>query len=188
MWRAYLDESEPYGCPDTYILAAALVHDDDAENLRHTLKAIKPASDHKLHWNHESAPSRIKITHTLAETGLLHVVVVRHGPTGDPSERARRKCLQQMAFELNDHDVSTIVAEAREGKANARELKLFNQLRTAKQIDHRMRMDHVPGPEEPLLWVADAVAGAVGAHQRGQDDYFAILAQNVDVITIDARP
>ena len=75
-----------------------------------------------------------------------------------------------------------IIAEARERKTNARELTHFNQLRSRGIAKTSMRLDHVPGPLEPLLWIPDAVAGAVTAARSGQPQYFDDLAGLIELV------
>lgn len=184
MWRAYVDESESNQRldPNTYLLAAAILHDDHAADARHLVSALRPSGHTKLHWHGESHQSRKAITATIAQIPALHVVVVRAGRTGESSERRRRKCFERLAYEFDVRDVAHIIAEARERKTNARELTYFNQLRSSGIAKTSMRLDHVPGPLEPLLWIPDAVAGAVTAARSGQPQYFDDLAGLIELV------
>jgi hypothetical protein len=48
-----------------------------------------------------------------------------------------------------------------------------------------MRLYHVPCPGEPLLWIPDAVAGAMTAARTGQPQCLDELAGMVEVIVIE---
>lgn len=189
-WRAYVDESESNRQldPDTYILAAALVHDAQADRLRERLTALRPRGQSKLHWHAESPRSRATIAKTIADLAAMHLVVIRACGAGEPVERRRRKCLERLAYELGTRSVRHITVEAREPKQDARELQHFNDLRSAHRIDTEMRLYHAAGPVEPLLWLADAVAGAVTAARTGEPGYLDTLAHIVDLVTLDYEP
>lgn len=188
MWRAYIDESESDHVldPDVYILAAALVPESDHDAVRATLVGLLRPGQRKLHWHAESARSRRTIVKTLAELDVLHVIVVRASDAAEPVERRRRKCFERLAHELHQRDVPRLIAEARERKQNSRELLYFNTLRTAKVISTAMRLDHVPGPREPLLWIPDAAAGTVTAARTGDNQYLETLTHLVDLVEVDA--
>lgn len=136
----------------------------------------------KLHWHGESHLSRKGITQTIVQIPALHVVVVRTGRPGESSERRRRKCFERLVHEFGLRGVDHIVAEAREAKANAREIQYFDQLRAAQIARAGMRLYHLPGPQEPLLWIPDAVAGMVRAARDGVRDYLAELEELIDMI------
>ncbi|MGH3567739.1 MAG: hypothetical protein ACRDRH_17250 [Pseudonocardia sp.] len=48
-----------------------------------------------------------------------------------------------------------------------------------------MDVQHRRGADEPLLWVADLVAGAVRAHRQGEVGYREVLGRRVEVIAVD---
>lgn len=188
VWRAYVDESESNQRvePDAYLLAAAILHDDHVAETRERIVPLRPTSGQptKLHWHDESPLSRKTITQTIIQIPARHVVVVRAGRLDEPSERRRRKCFERLAYECAVLGVEHVTVEARERKANARELRYFNDLRAARIIGAEMRLDHVPGPSEPLLWIADSVAGAVTAARTGTPDYLDELGDLVNVVTL----
>jgi hypothetical protein len=47
-----------------------------------------------------------------------------------------------------------------------------------------LHIRHEPGPAEPLLWVPDVAAGAIGALRRGDSRYHEPLADVLTIITI----
>lgn len=61
--------------------------------------------------------------------------------------------------------------ESREHRQNARDVELLNALRSQRLVGPELRIEHLPGPSDPLLWVPDVVAGAVGAERRGDASY-----------------
>jgi len=87
------------------------------------------------------------------------------------SERRRRLCLRRLLCELDAAGVAQVHLEAREARQNGRDLQLLGALRAQQAIGPRIRMHHQPGPREPLLWMPDLVAGAVGAARQGRVAY-----------------
>ncbi|HEX5494706.1 MAG TPA: DUF3800 domain-containing protein [Mycobacteriales bacterium] len=190
MWRAYVDESESNQRvdPHTYLLAAALVHDEHAADVRAEVRGLLRPGQRKLHWRDESTESRARIIKTIAALPALHVVVVRTGRDGEPIERRRRKCFERLAYELAARDIDHIAAEARQSKNNLREMDHVKRLRAVGAVRAGMRLSHVPGPNEPLLWIADVVAGAMTAARTGTPDHLGQLAGLVDVVLLGTEP
>lgn len=66
-------------------------------------------------------------------------------------------------------DVTHILIENRTAKLNARDTATFVRLRARGVLAPDLRVDFAPSSADPMLWVADAVAGAVGASLAGVD-------------------
>ncbi len=137
-----------------------------------------------MHWRDESIRRRNTIIQAIASLEALHVVVVRSGSPLETSERRRRKCLERMACELDQRGVDLIVAESREQSQNARDMKVFNMLRSSQTIGSQLRLCHQPGPIEPALWIADAVAGAYVAARTGTTMFFESVEHLVDLVEL----
>ncbi|KWX03201.1 hypothetical protein LI90_4252 [Carbonactinospora thermoautotrophica] len=89
--------------------------------------------------------------------------------------------------ELYDFGVQVLRMEAREKELNDRDRAVVNQARQMLGLDAEgFRVEHVPGPVEPLLWLCDIVAGAVRLHRLGESMYREALGDVVldfDVVT-----
>lgn len=186
-WSAFMDESESdrKADPGTYILAAALIDPDALDKVRAQIRTLLIPRQRKLHWRDESIRRRVAIAETIAGLDSLHVVVARTSDNPhEASERRRRKCLERMVYELDRRGVDLIVAEGRESSQNMSDMKVFNALRSNQTIGVRLRLHHQPGPVEPALWIADAVAGAVVAARTGDSRYFGTIEHLVDVVEL----
>lgn len=178
-WTAYVDESEPSD-GGTYLLSCALVAQEEADSVRAALSQAKPPAAKKLHWHRTRPADRPDLARTVAGLPALHVVVVRQDCHDEPSERRRRKCLECLLVVLDrQYDVTEMVIEARQGRQNARDLTIVNLLRATGVVRSAVRVRHVPGPQEALLWVPDVVAGAFGAREP---DVWSPLSGLVDVV------
>ncbi|MEU4388988.1 hypothetical protein [Promicromonospora sp. NPDC023805] len=121
----------------------------------------------------------------IAEHDLVHIVVV--GSPVDPrkQERARRQCLERLVFELGNMDVSQVWLESRTQSLNERDRRMFAALHAKHAMPVELHIDFALPTDEPMLWVADAVAGAVGQARRGVAlDVRAALGTGIDEIDI----
>lgn len=121
----------------------------------------------------------------IAEHDLVHIVVV--GSPIDPrrQERARRQCLERLVFELGNMDVSQVWLESRTQSLNDRDRRMFAALHAKRAMPGELHIDFALPTDEPMLWVADAVAGACGQARRGVAlDVRAALGTGIDEIDI----
>ena len=188
-WTAFVDESEPdpRNDPGVYLLAAVLAEHSQLEQVGEVLRSLLLPGQRKLHWHGESEPRRKLLASTLAELDVLHMVVVRTGgPAGERSERRRRLCLRRLLHELEVAGATRVVLEARQRKQNQADRSLLDALRAQKKLAATLHMEHVPGPENPVLAAADIVCGAVTADRQGEHGYLAPLKPLLSMYTIGA--
>jgi hypothetical protein len=82
-------------------------------------------------------------------------------------ERARAACLTRLVVELHGLGVGRLLMEARERELNRRDVRTVAGARYALPTSAVFRIDHEFAVNEPLLWAADVVAGAVRSHRLG---------------------
>lgn len=183
---AFVDESEPRQdrLPGSYLLASAVVRDEDLDAVRTTAAPLRRAGQTKAHWRDATSRSgRMELVRGVATADLLSLVVVRTGNPSDSTERRRRLCLQRLCFELQDMGVNKVVMESR-GPGDKRDRHLLDTLRARKVIGPNLRLDHLPGPEEPALWLADIVCGAVSWDRLGESSYLDVIRDRTILIEI----
>jgi hypothetical protein len=158
--QAFLDESVRSGDPGLYVLAAVVVPRDRADDIRHQLRASLPGRRSRAHWREYDEPRRRKFVEDLMGFHLTSVVAVASPVDPRRQERARRHCLKRLLWELDQAGILDVVLESR------RDQDLADQ----KHILHCQADGHVSATlvygfaqplTEPLLWLPDAVAGAV---------------------------
>jgi hypothetical protein len=180
-WTAYVDESEP-SAGGTYILGCALVDVRDAETVRASMIAARNPGEKKVHWHDRLPAEQPALVELVASLSSMHLVVVRDDCAGERPDRRRMKCLERLLWLLDDrYGVAAAVLEARQAKQNANDLKLLQSMRAAKTVTGPLRLDHIAGPKEALLWIPDVVAGAFTAGRTGRAEVYAPLAGLVDV-------
>lgn len=107
----------------------------------------------------------------------LHVVVIGMGMDSRRQERARRQCLTRMLWEMSASDVHQAWLDARTPSQNAKDIALVDILRVRGELADELRVDFGYPRTEPLLWLPDIVAGAVGiARGDGDEQYLTPLA------------
>jgi hypothetical protein len=180
---AFVDEAqsvEAHGS-GTYLLTATICDYSILPAERATIETLRRRGAHKLHWHDEGAKRRRTIAETIALMPLRHVVVIRHGYQGELPERGRRHCMERLLYELDQVDVSTVIFESRGPKDDRRDRDMHDALRARRIVRPTLRMEHAPGPREPMLWVPDAVCGAAMQHRNGDPTYLDIIQEQSPV-------
>ncbi|PPF78928.1 hypothetical protein C5B96_13935 [Subtercola sp. Z020] len=70
------------------------------------------------------------------------------------------------------------------GPSDKLDRALVDALRSKRQLESSTRIEHVPGPAEPLLWIADTLCGAVTQHRRGNPSHLRALGSQVHLAEI----
>lgn len=184
--RAWVDESGSDWAtdPGTYVLAAAIGRPEAEPDIRDHVSRLRLPGQVKLHWRDEDTKRRSTITHAVAGYDLEHLVVVRAGVVDDRPERRRRKCLERLLYELEVKDVDDIVLESRGPADDRRDIQMLNALRGQRYLSTALRLTHIVGRHEPMLWIPDAVCGAVTTARTGDPSHRAILEARLTVIEI----
>lgn len=182
-WWAFVDEAlwAPPAGGGCYLLAAAVIERSAFESARAAISGMLLPRQRRLHWRDESAARRRKLAATVAELPALHFVVA--GAPLDPArqERARRKCLERLLHVLGDAGVDRVVLESRTTSLNAGDTDLVDVLRVRHALPARLRVEIEKPEREPLLWVADIVAGAARAARAGRtDEHLNALSDRVE--------
>ncbi|MDO9395841.1 MAG: hypothetical protein Q7T71_04795 [Herbiconiux sp.] len=184
--HAWVDESIHVG-NELYLLAAAVApHDaEQLETCRLLLRSLARRPRRRLHWNSEEERDRLAIVNTIAEMPLTNVVVTATRLDPRRQERARRKCLQRMLHHLAEDQIEQVWLESRDAIGDSRDLAMVASLRTTRALPASIRVDHARPLDEPLLWIPDAVAGAVAAAHNGQPLYRNPLARILEEVVFE---
>lgn len=138
----------------------------------------------KLHWRGESNRRRRRIVRDIAQADIAHLAVVRTGRDGERAERSRRKCLERLLHELGRRGIQTVVLESRGRADDMRDVSMVDALRAQRRVSARVRVAQAVGRNEPLLWVADAVCGALSSALIGADEFRTLLGGRIAVFDI----
>lgn len=181
MLTAWGDESgsQPHVDPDTYIMAAALIEDQDVALARKTVSDLLLPGQKKVHWHGSSETRRGELVQAVAELPIFGITVVYHAE-GAKDRRGRRKCLECILPHLAHLECSTITLESR-GAQDASDLDILHKFRARRVIDDSLRIHHEIGRAEPVLAVADIICGAVVQHRVGNPVYLDVFRSMIEI-------
>ena len=178
---------------DHYVVAVAIVLSGDAADIRAELRDLLEVVGHDLHYSHMSARRR-----TVALTGIADISgwdglvyeTATPVPGRRPEQRTRARILSAAFPDLTGvHGVRVVTLETR-----AAPKKGFHTLDQHDHATWRSLIDRGLVPSggvivhgdkaEPLLWVADLVAGARTDYLCGTDrGMYPLIAHRVSHIT-----
>lgn len=72
-------------------------------------------------------------------------------------------------MELDRRGVQQVWIESRKASQDSRDLKMVDAVRIKSLISAALRLDFAQPTTEPMLWIPDAVAGALGAALKADD-------------------
>jgi hypothetical protein len=170
-FRAYVDESLRLSAR-LYLMAAVFVDGDRAESHRAMLRGLLRRCQRRLHWRDEDDRRRAALIAAVADLRPRGIVVIGAGMDPRHQERARRKCMERLLWNLDERRVSEVVFERRGNDLDVRDLEMVETLRGRRVIRTRLRV-HWESPDlEPLLWLADLIAGAASVAEAGHESYW----------------
>ncbi|WP_278234627.1 hypothetical protein [Isoptericola sp. AK164] len=170
--------------PGVYILAAPIIQASRVEDAREAMQALQQPREKKIHWREDSDKRHDQVIDTIRSVDIVEtVVVVMTGFTVDQREtRRRRKVLERFLYQIAQRGCSQLTFESRGSVEDARDFAVVDALRAGQVIPAQLRVDHVPGPADPALWIADAVCGAITEARCGRPRW---LEQIQDVTTVE---
>ena len=169
--HAYIDESYRRlraAEVGTYLFAAVTLRAEDEGPVRDRMRSLGGRAGF-LHWTEERPGPRREVLDVVARLPIngLTVYVSQVPPTR--IERARQHSLWQLTAELRDRDVHDLTFEARERQMNKRDTATLANIAKTKVSGRGFKYRFVGKLDEPLLWIADYLAGAAGERVCGGD-------------------
>jgi hypothetical protein len=177
---AWIDESVIVGredTPGTYTMAAAIADPTGCDDIRDRLRSLTLRRSGRLHWAHESPKKRDAIASLIAGMDLAAVVVVGTPMHGSKQERVRRCCLERILYELAGIGVTDVLMESRSPAPDRRDVRLVDSARNKGILPAGLLVNFARPTEDPMLWIPDAVAGAVTADVLGERRWMLALSE-----------
>src|SRR5699024_6331455 len=119
----------------------------------------------ELHWRDESHARRQHITETIAGMNTSHVAV-RAEAEATKQERARRKCLAQLLYDLDQRHVTSGWLESRHVAQDRRDQESIATLHGPGAVASPFGTAYATPINEPRLWVPRADYGAARRYQH----------------------
>jgi hypothetical protein len=173
--------------PGTYVLSVVLADPSSTAEVRATMVDLREKGP-KLHWR-DLLPKRRMDVQTMTSLPAAGLVVVRSRPElAERPERRRRLCLEHLLPTVANRGCPHLVLESRGPADDHRDREMLDAMRRKHQLPRGFHLDHIPGPQEPALWAADALCGAV-VSDRVKDphegDYLAVLQGSLTIEVIE---
>ena len=187
---AWVDESVLVGSAGdsgTYTMAAVLADPTHCGELRSELQALMIKPGVRLHWVSESPKRRDLIAEAVGRMDIAAILTVGTPMDRSRQERARRCCLERLLYELDQAGVSEVRLESRAAAQDKRDVHLVNTARRKRLISHDLQVTFARPSLEPMLWLPDAVAGAMSAAMLGEDRWLTAIAEMVTVHQVAIR-
>lgn len=158
--HAFVDESSRGG----YLLCAVVLLPADLTSARRTLRGLCKPGQRRIHMKHESDGRRREILSVVAKLEV-ETRIYRAKLDGRSERRTRDECFRAMVPELiEDLGVSRMVIESCD--QDRQDNQVIREMVVKGQAEERFSYLHSAPACEPLLWLPDIVAWAVG---RGGD-------------------
>lgn len=187
---AWVDERMDVGDNNDgrYTLAAVIGDDTSCEAIRADLRSLLLRRQPRLHWRDENISRRTKIVDLISRTDVTAVVVVGTPMIASRQERARRVCMERLLPLLQqDYRVGTVILEAQTPSLMRKDHQQVLNLLGKRWITRELSVTDARPLHEPMLWIADAVAGATGAAHQGDPQWLNQLDHLVTQIPIELR-
>jgi hypothetical protein len=169
---AFVDESIR---GQRYLMACVLLEAAQLAVVRNDLRALVLHGG-RVHFHNESASRRRLILEAIAGSQVSSFVVVCHRGHGVSEFQARDMCLARIVDELQQREVGRLTIESRQDDRDD-----TRTLRRARRPHPSLVWEHALPTAEPLLWVADGLAWAVGAGGRWRDSVTSVVADVIDL-------
>jgi hypothetical protein len=186
--HVYVDESIRPGPAGLYVLAAAVVDGEDLAETAEQLRRLLPRRRIRFHWHAEDEPLRLRMVAALAAApiGFTAYQIGLSSNSGRALDRARAQLVGRLLWDLRDAGDVELVFESRQARNDRRDATVVAHARRAGWLGLQLRYRFGRPGTDPMLWAADAVAGAVVAHLDGRSRYLeALPADRVALIALD---
>lgn len=160
---ALVDESMRMTGAGLYVLAFTFVALDRVDHARATLRTVPRDAPARFHWYAERHKDRLAMIDLLSELDVSSTVVYQTPSPPRKQEQARARCLAVGIHELAAAGAVRLVLEQRQQRLNQRDERTVASCRRDGLVSPSVPFAFARPGDEPLLWMPDTIAGAVGA-------------------------
>ncbi len=186
---AFIDESvRESTATGFYLIAVVSVGETDLDKVRNVARSVLLSKRQvRFHWHDESVTQRLKMMEVVRSLSLsMHVYCCR--PLPAKQDRARARCIERMLWDFREVDIARAVFESRRDVNNRKDSRTIGHGKRAGLANPAFDWGFQLPSEEPILWLADALAGAVASHLAGEDSrYLKVLPESL-VRVIEIAP
>lgn len=169
---AHVDESYPRLPNGRFLYTLAHVVTDESQRaaVRDILRQLAVRERlAQLHFAEENRARRVALAKHIADLELTGSIVVTQTSARSKLEQCRSRLLVAAAASLQQVErVEQLVIESR-NQADKNDRKTVDVAQARRQLTGQLHVDFARKSEDPLLWVADVIASAFTAAEKGGD-------------------
>ena len=154
-----------------YVLIAAAVVKGEADRTRDDLRRLLLPRQRRLHWNEERAARRDRIVEAISRMEFTSYAAVEPYARPTLEQRARASCFHALLPALVDAGVVEVVVERRDEHLDRADRQTIAAMIRYGQMPREFRYRFSRPGDEPLLWLADALAGVTRESLLGSRSY-----------------
>jgi hypothetical protein len=170
-----------------YVLVAGIIRVVDEAGAVEAMSGLLLSGQRRLHWRSESTRRRAEVLAAINQLGIKHVAVVGRSLDRRGQERARRKCLEVLLWELAQQGVDEITIESRGAVRDHADRQVLTAYRRTGVMPGSTTVGFTGATGAPLLWVPDAVAGAVASAPRTEGQQTSVANLSMHCIDLLSR-
>jgi hypothetical protein len=192
-----IDESgDDLGGSHRYVIGAGVLvaNDDDLVDIRKQVIELlgSPRRRRPFHWVTEGPVMRAAAIELIGQLPIEAHAIVGAADSQHHLEHTRERCLRELFRAVEGQEIDRLMIESRERSVavvgqNRRDFETLIEARHAQELRPTVRYQWVL-KEEPLVWLADAVAGAVLAAERGDMTWLSKLGETTRTSLIRLPP
>lgn len=176
---AFVDESLRTGGAGLYVVAAVVVV-EDTDAARRAARSVLLGRQPRFHWRNESEARRLNMLECIRGLGIEARVYVRAPIAPRRQAGARALCMNALIWDLWQAGVDSLVLESRQAHGDAADRRTILDAQRARRASPNLTYRFARAMDEPILWMADALAGAASAQVADGATYLDLLG---DIIT-----
>jgi hypothetical protein len=169
MSSLFADESKS----KRYLFGVISIANSKVDDARKLVRSLTLPGQRSLHFSKESDRRRTRLLSAMLRLEMQIFIIQTDMPDGPEGRAAALDGLMQLATGLGS---SSLSIERDDSSHNADQKRLKQGLADQKEISFRIQYRH----EEPMLWVADAVAWSF---QRRDKHYTKLKAYGLRVVS-----
>ena len=170
---ALIDESILLSGAGCYLLACVVIPDDRRAHVRRAIR--RAAVGNHFHWKDEREDAQLRMLRVVGLEAAHLFAHVRRPTVRREHERVRTELLGALLNDLSETPTLDLLIESRQHVNDLKDRQVIVSSVVAGETSPEMNYGHAGPNQEPLLWAADALAGAVMAQVRGEGKFLASL-------------
>ncbi|MHB8660238.1 MAG: hypothetical protein ACYC91_20335 [Solirubrobacteraceae bacterium] len=178
---AVVDEAIYQPGDGVYVLAAVLVDESAKAEARRAARRVPVIRGRRFHWHKEDDREQFAMLRAIEQHSLGAIAYVASPARGREQEAIRQALMVLLAKDAAHRKATELTIESRQHRNDGRDGSTLIKVRREMSIE--LAYAHAKPTDEPLLWMGDAIAGAVLAQARKDGRYVEALPSGLLSIT-----